>query len=533
MMRASATAVVLLLALSACARAKRVVVIGAGWGGLSAAHHLAKAPGVEVTLVDAAPKVGGLVRDGFRTPGGREAEAGQHGFWAEYRNIFGLVDELGLDMDDVFTRYAEQGQWSPAGLEAVWPVYARAPQLPTWLAQAVYTRFLRLPPADLASLVPLGTALARLDGTPAGYDALDAISFRELCMQLGVSERAYTEVAEPMVLTGLFAPGHEVSAAAALGMADFFVLRSQTSFDVRWCRGNVGARIFAPWVARLQEEGVRVRTGARVSQLHVEGDGGARGGGGATGPVGTLRAIGLDDGSELAADAFVFALGAGALAKLAQAAPDALRGTAEWRGLAQLRGTACLATRLWFDRRVPLQYSANPAWGFEDGVGTTFFDLSALHAPAHALEAGQVIEVDWYACGAMLGRTDAELVEASRRVLERTDARFASARVIDSAVVRLPSGATWFYPGSGAHAPQTVCRALRNVCFAGDYVRRGEGVAEHGSWSQERAFVSGVDAANAAAGAQIATPIPLPADEPHVALVRAAARTAREAGVLG
>jgi hypothetical protein len=36
-----------------------------------------------------------------------------------------------------------------------------------------------------------------------------------------------------MILTGLFAPGCECSAAAALGMAYVFVLRTSTSFDVR------------------------------------------------------------------------------------------------------------------------------------------------------------------------------------------------------------------------------------------------------------------------------------------------------------
>eukprot|EP00964_Phaeocystis_antarctica_P084965 scaffold53600_cov64-Phaeocystis_antarctica.AAC.10 len=46
-------------------------------------------------------------------------------------------------------------------------------------------------------------------------------------MKLGVSKRTYDEVFEPMVLTGLFAPGNQCSAAAALGMAYFFVLKHQ------------------------------------------------------------------------------------------------------------------------------------------------------------------------------------------------------------------------------------------------------------------------------------------------------------------
>ena len=51
-------------------------------------------------------------------------------------------------------------------------------------------------------------------------------------------------------VTGLFAPGEQCSAAAALGMAYFFVLKSQGAFDVRWCRGNVGEKIFQPWARR-------------------------------------------------------------------------------------------------------------------------------------------------------------------------------------------------------------------------------------------------------------------------------------------
>ena len=71
---------------------RKVVIVGAGWGGLSVAHSLSsqtKTP-LDITVVDASPKVGGLVRDGFQTLNGKidKAEAGQHGFWDNYHNIF-------------------------------------------------------------------------------------------------------------------------------------------------------------------------------------------------------------------------------------------------------------------------------------------------------------------------------------------------------------------------------------------------------------------------------------------------------------
>jgi len=65
------------------------------------------------------------VRDGYRSINGTHGgEAGQHGFWDNYFNIYELLESLSID--DVLTGYAEQGQYSPRGLEAVWPVFRLA-----------------------------------------------------------------------------------------------------------------------------------------------------------------------------------------------------------------------------------------------------------------------------------------------------------------------------------------------------------------------------------------------------------------------
>lgn len=375
-----------LLCLVTAVDAKRVVVVGGGWGGLSAAHALSKQPGVQVTVVDAAPRVGGLVSDNFLTPGGRRAEAGQHGFWDEYLNIFGLLDELGIT-DDALTGYAEQGQYSPAGLQAVWPVYRDQGRLPTGLAQALYTRFLKLGPQHLATVAGLLAAFAEFDDSEEARLQYDQVSFRDLCKKLGVSKRLYDEAFEPMILTGLFAPGEQCSAAAALGMAYFFVLKHQTSFDVRWCRGNVGEKIFAPWCAAMRLAGVEFVSSTRAVGFNADP---------ATGAVTAVRCRGVDTGGgadfSLLADDVVLALGAPALAAITRGSPTLSR-HAEFRQFCDLRGTGVLATRLFLDRRVQAPYSANACWGFDAGVGMTFFDISTLHAPALDGEPGSVFEV--------------------------------------------------------------------------------------------------------------------------------------------
>lgn len=503
----------------------RVVIVGAGWGGLSAAHALsARADdrdAYEVILVDASPRVGGLVRDGYRSRNGsRPAEAGQHGFWSNYDNVFRLLeDDLGLDLDELLTDYAEQGQYSPRGLEAVWPVYRRQPAtLPTGLAQAAFTRFTNLSLADRATALPLVAAFNEFDASEELYQKYDEISFRDLCRDLGVSQKCYEEAFEPMILTGLFAPGAECSAAAALGMAYFFVLKDQTSFDVRWCKGNVGEVLLDPWVKRLIENGVDVRTSTRVAGFATSESGDALTG---------VRVATDDDAANsnvlLEADAVVLAVGAEALKAFATYSPELAR-FPEFRRFANLRGTDVLATRIWLDRRISVPYTANACWGFDEGVGMTFFDVSTLHGDHDDDDDVTVLEMDHYHAAKLLVMDDDAVVDKVKADLDTIlGAECAAARVEDAAVVRLPRAVNWYYPGSYKDTPSLRAESLRNLYFCGDLVR-----SRHGSWSQEKAFVTGAQVANVLRNRPVDEGvIPLREDEPHVRFGKTLSATGR------
>ena len=475
---------------------RKIVVIGAGWAGLSTAHALSKGQGqddqnLEVTVVEASPRVGGLVRDGFTTTSGkRPAEAGQHGFWNNYHNIYKLLQEdiPGLDISTAFTDYAEQGQYSPQGLEAVWPVYRDQPfQLPTGLAQAAFTRFLRLPLLDRITAFPLVLAFSEFDDSPEAWKQYDSISFRDLCTRLGVSKRCYEEAFEPMILTGLFAPGAECSAAAALGMAYFFVLQSQTAFDVQWCRGNIGATIFDPWMDVMKQKGVQFRTNTRVTGFEISDNNQN------TKRITQIKAkTGGDTEVVLDADEVVFAVGANALSKFVQFCPE-LAKYPDLAKFANLRGTSVLATRVFLDKHIKIPYSANACWGFDKGVGMTLFDIKALHgedASTVSDAPGSVIEVDYYHASKVLVMSDDDIIAKVKKDLDQILC-CQEATVVDAAIVRLPNAVNWYFPGSYQDMPDAHSTSLNNLYFAGDIVR-----SRHGSWSQEKAFVTGVEVAN-------------------------------------
>src|SRR5439155_23660851 len=73
----------------------KVVVIGAGFAGLSAAYEL-KHAGYRVTVLDARPRVGGRVRTlrnfvpGKRVEAGGELIGSNHPTWWAYKQIFHL-----------------------------------------------------------------------------------------------------------------------------------------------------------------------------------------------------------------------------------------------------------------------------------------------------------------------------------------------------------------------------------------------------------------------------------------------------------
>lgn len=483
---------------------KRVIVVGAGWAGLGATHHLVE-QGYDVTLLEASPYPGGLVA-GWKTPGGRSVEGGIHGFWYPYQNIFQLVKQLGLNP---FTPFTRSSQYSPAGLEVESPIFQDRPQLPTPLGTFIYPRFQRLPLIDRLSALPLLYSLIDFDNSDEAWQRYDKVTARELFKQFGVSERLYREAFEPMLLVGLFAPGEQCSAAAALGMLYYFILAHQNNFDVVWCRGTVGEKIFKPWVQQIEKAGGKVLTDRRVNDVILNESG---------------RAAGvICEGERFEADAVIFAVSVSGMKKIV-AGSHILNRYGEFRDLMNLGGIDVLATRLWFDRQIEVPLPSNACFGFDRTTGWTFFDLNALH-DEYKEESGTVIEADFYHANQLLPMSDEQIAAKVHRDLTTCLPQFREATVIDRAIIRVRQGVTHFSPGSYQYL-LSARTPITNLFMSGDWIVTG-----HGSWSQEKALVTGLEAANLIVDyfgiGQKAAIIPVEPDEPHIQIARSFDRNLR------
>eukprot|EP00232_Nephroselmis_pyriformis_P016865 CAMPEP_0182883742 /NCGR_PEP_ID=MMETSP0034_2-20130328/18565_1 /TAXON_ID=156128 /ORGANISM="Nephroselmis pyriformis, Strain CCMP717" /LENGTH=570 /DNA_ID=CAMNT_0025016891 /DNA_START=57 /DNA_END=1769 /DNA_ORIENTATION=- len=478
-----------------------VAVVGAGWGGWGAAKALCE-NGCKVTLLDGLPDPTGGTP--YLTPTGKPFEAGTRGFWKDYPNIEGLVAELGIKEEDVFTEFTSSSFFSPDGLEATAPVFSSStfPQLPSPLGQvfATFSNFKRLPLEDRVTMVGLLYAMLDLNRDEKTFEAYDRMTAHELFIRMGLSKRLVDDFIRPTLLVGLFKPPEELSAAVAMELLYYYALAHQTSFDVRWIKGkSISELIIHPLALELQEKyDITVKGGSIVKELHM-------------GPGRKIDGLTFESragGKETleGLDGCVLALGSKGMKGVIGSSPSVARAAPELSAAASLGGIDVLATRIWLDTYVVTDTPANVLSRFDGlrGAGGTFFMLDQLQPDEKALWGGEepqgsVLACDFYNSGAVATLSDEDVVALLMdELLPAAIPAFKDAKVVDSFVARYPGAVTWFSPGSFKSRPPLET-SISNLVCAGDWVRMGD--REHGAKGlcQERAYVSGIEAANALA----------------------------------
>ncbi|MFH8345122.1 NAD(P)/FAD-dependent oxidoreductase [Streptomyces sp. NPDC018045] len=223
-----------------------VIVVGAGFTGLAAAHELGRA-GLRCLVLEADDHVGGLA--GTFTVGGRQLERFYHHWFASDTDIFRLCADLGR-ADLVQRHHGRTGFYYAGGIHRL-------------SSPLDVLRFAPLPPADR---LRLGRSVLRA-GRVRHWRELEALTAEEWLVGLG-GRRVYDRVWRPL-LEGKFGP--YAPEVGATWMWTKLHLRggsrSRSGREVlHYLRGGCGALLDA-WLPRLAGLGVRIRTGSPVTEV--------------------------------------------------------------------------------------------------------------------------------------------------------------------------------------------------------------------------------------------------------------------------
>ncbi|KAF0891252.1 hypothetical protein E2562_009430 [Oryza meyeriana var. granulata] len=487
---------------------KKVAVAGAGWAGLATAHHLVKQVCLNLrgdrfipsAFVFSVRRAHTLVREYEVTllaaESGPTEEVGLRGFWYPYRNIFSLVDELGISP---FTGWTKAAYYSPQGLTVEFPIFHDQPRLPAPFGMLAYPEFPSLPLIDRLTSIPVMTAVIDFDNTDTAWMKYDAMSARELFKMFGCSQKLYKEVFEPAIHASLFAPGKQCSAAATLGMLNYYMLSHQESSDFMLCRGEVEDIIFSPWLKSLELKGLKFLGNRVPTSLAINKD--------------TACVSGIVCGEEVhEADAFVLATGLSPLQCIIKNSPF-LHSQQEFTNVLHLSTIDVISIKLWFDKKITISKVANVCSGFDDPSGWTFFDLTSI-CDDYTDKSTTVVEAEFYNASHLLPLNDEQIVSEASSHLIKCIQDFEGATVIHQLVRRSPKSTMHFLPGSYKYTLRGST-TLPNLFTAGDWI-----VNRHGSFSKEKAYVTGLEAANRVVDyfgdGNFAKIIAVEGNEPHI-----------------
>ncbi len=426
---------------------RRVVIVGAGLAGLSAAKYLTDS-GYKVTLLEKRDRAGGKVSS-WQDVDGDWLESGLHVFFGAYRNLLTFMRETGLDDNLIWMPHALTFS-GPGGSLAPLAFPARLPAPLHGLTAIARSRGVLTHPDKVRTGLGL---LWPILGNRAYIKRQDNISYERWHRQHRLSRRSLADFFDTMALALNFSPSKEVSAKLLLTVLSHFGKETDAS-RVAFLKGSPETHLFHPLLKYLRQRGVEAHLETKVEQVLYDA------------VSSKVTGLKLADGSIIRADSYISAMPAHSLWK---ALPASMRELEPFSGLRHLHGVPVITVQLYFDRAVT-------------GIRNLIFS-SRSHMSVYA-ELGQIcpdfyegvdgrsmVELVIAPAGQWFRLSDDDLIgEVMQEFTERHPAA-ADAKLLKSTVVRIPQSVYKARPGIDRYRPGQET-SVSNFFLCGDYTRQ-------------------------------------------------------------
>ncbi|MDB9529826.1 FAD-dependent oxidoreductase [Oscillatoria sp. CS-180] len=243
----------------------KAVVVGGGLAGLAAAYELSQR-GVQVTLLERSPQLGGKIAS-WPIQVGEDRfmmEHGFHGFFPQYYNLFGLVEELNIrenfkSLDYYSVVYKNDYKpevFRPSHSAFPWNVVDLAINSPNRLKWGI----------NLAKLKHL-EVFREITGfrAPQSFNRLDQLSVAEWVKE-DFPQGLYDLYFLPFAKSSLNAPDL-MSAGELMQFFHFYFFGNPEGLAFNGTCQDMGRSLVDPIVAAIQNQGGQVITQATVSGL--------------------------------------------------------------------------------------------------------------------------------------------------------------------------------------------------------------------------------------------------------------------------
>jgi 15-cis-phytoene desaturase len=432
------------------AKPLRIVIIGAGLAGLSAAKYLSDAGHIPVVL-EGRDVLGGKVA-AWKDEDGDWYETGLHIFFGAYPNMMNVFKELNIEErlqwkehSMIFAMPDSPGEFSrfdfpdiPAPFNGVFAILANN-QMLTW-------------PEKIQFALGLLPAIV---GGQKYVEEQDKLTVTEWMRQQGVPDRVNDEVFIAMAKALNFIDPDDLSMTVVLTALNRF-LQEQHGSKMAFLDGAPPERLCQPMVDYFTAKGGELQMNARLREIVLN-------------PDGSVKELQMVNGDKVTGDLYISAMPVDIMKLLM---PQQWAATPFFQQLNGLEGVPVINIHIWFDRKLTtvdhLLFSRSPLLSVYADMSTTCREYNDPNK--------SMLELVFAPAEKWIGRSDEDIIAATMTELERLfPTEIASdqskAKILKYKVVKTPLSVYKATAGREDYRP-TQRTPISNFYLAGDYTKQ-------------------------------------------------------------